>query len=73
MRSECVERAQLKETEGTEETQRAACKQVWLDPHPVVIMDTCACICVCVCLLDRERKSEKLSFCLPKRRMEPKT
>lgn len=51
------ERTQLKETDGKEETQKAACKLVWLDPHPVVIRDTCACICVSV--LEREGVSQR--------------
>lgn len=35
----------MKDSEGKEETQREASKLVWLDPHPVVIMDPCASIC----------------------------
>lgn len=56
------ERLWLKETGGKEETQRAACKLVWLDPHPVVIMDTCASICVCVLERKGERNSQKAAF-----------
>lgn len=37
------DRTSQKETEGEEETQRAVCMQVWLEPHPVVIRDTCMC------------------------------
>ena len=48
MRLECN-----RETEGKEETQSAVCKLVWLDPHPVVIMDTCTCSHVCVCVRAR--------------------
>lgn len=62
------ERTRLNETrEGEEETQRAACKLVWLDPHPVFIMDTCACVCVSALergvVNQREREGERLSFC----------
>lgn len=35
------ERISIEETEGKEETPKAECKLVWLDPHPVVMMDMC--------------------------------
>lgn len=59
-----VECGRQNETEGEEETQRAACKLAWLDPHPVVIMDTCACICVHVLERKEERKCERYFFAL---------
>lgn len=70
MRSECARGFSEKETDGEEETQRAACKLVWLDPHPVVIMDTCACIFVGVCLKEKEtERVKRLHFIL--KRIEP--
>lgn len=56
------ERIQIEETEGKEETQKAACKLVWLDPHPVVMMDMC--VCVHLCVLEREAESQTESLFL---------